>query len=71
MNKQLIEKMIRNCFYQYQHTLETVPLTQQDYDTLYKKVIKTYTDDQDLHDIVQDVVYEFLTTDIEEDDYKK
>jgi hypothetical protein len=61
MSKQLIEKMIRNCFYQYQHTLESVPLSQTDYDQLSDKVLQLYTEDSDLHDIVQDVVYEYLT----------
>ncbi len=62
MEKQLIEKMIRNCLYQYQHTEDSVPLSKKDYEELYKQILALYKmDNVDLHEVVQDVVYEYLT----------
>lgn len=62
MEKPLIEKMIRNSLYQYRHTNDSIPLTKHDYDYLYHRIIKIYHDgDGDIHEIVEDVVYEYLT----------
>jgi urate oxidase len=62
MDKTFIEKMIRNCLYQYQHTIDSVPLSQRDYDELYERVMETYNREKlEINEIVQDVVYEYLT----------
>ncbi|MFZ3588514.1 YqzH family protein [Bacillus sp. DJP31] len=62
MEKPFIEKMIRNCLYQYQHTVDSVPLSKNDYEELYEQILVLYKqDNEDLHEIVQDVVYEYLT----------
>jgi urate oxidase len=62
MEKPLIEKMIRNCLYQYRHTEDSIPLTKGDYEQLYERILDTYkTGDVDLYEIVEDVVYEYLT----------
>jgi hypothetical protein len=54
--------MIRNCLYQYQHTIDSVPLSQRDYDELFERVVMTYNREKiDINEIVQDVVYEYLT----------
>ncbi len=63
MDKKLIHKMIRNCFYQYNHDLESVPLSLGEYDELYDKILKAIEEDKtaDLHDLINDVVYEYLS----------
>ncbi|MBE4910391.1 hypothetical protein IMZ08_20325 [Bacillus luteolus] len=63
MDKKLIHKMIRNCFYQYNHDLDSVPLSEREYDDLYDKVSKAIEEDKnaDLHDLINDVVYEYLS----------
>lgn len=55
--------MIRNCFYQYNHDLDSVPLSEREYDDLYDKVSKAIEEDKnaDLHDLINDVVYEYLS----------
>lgn len=59
LDLKLIEKMIRNAFIQYEHT----PLTEQQYIELAKQVQKNIQVDatSDLFEIVQDVVYEYLS----------
>ncbi|MDF0726116.1 YqzH family protein [Cytobacillus sp. S13-E01] len=63
MDKKLIHKMIRNCFYQYNHDLGSVPLSTKEYDQLYETVMKTIEMDEDidLNDVINDVVYEYLS----------
>jgi hypothetical protein len=63
MDKKLIHKMIRNCFYQYNHDLDSIPLSLGEYDELYEKVVLAIDDDKDadLHDLINDVVYEYLS----------
>ncbi|WP_456278413.1 YqzH family protein [Bacillus sp. AK128] len=62
MEKPLIEKMIRNCLYQYQHTDESIPLSENDYSYLYERVLTIYKSSKgDLHEIIEDVVYGYLT----------
>jgi hypothetical protein len=62
VDKTLIEKMIRNCLYQYQHTLDSVPLSKKDYEELYERIVETYNREKiDINEIIQDVVYEYLT----------
>ncbi|WP_246942440.1 YqzH family protein [Bacillus pinisoli] len=62
MEKTLIEKMIRNSLYQYRHTIDSIPLAKRDYDYLYERILKIYLNgEEDLHEIVEDVVYEYLT----------
>ncbi|MCA1030631.1 hypothetical protein LCL95_06185 [Bacillus timonensis] len=64
MDEKLLQKMIRNCFYQYNHDLSSVPLTQRDYEELYRRIKEELAihASEDLHDIINNVVYEFLTT---------
>ncbi|QOR65370.1 hypothetical protein IM538_16285 [Cytobacillus suaedae] len=63
MDKKLIHKMIRNCFYQYNHDLDSIPLSSREYDDLYDKISKAIEEDKnaDLHDLINDVVYEYLS----------
>lgn len=55
--------MVRNCFKQYHDEHEEFPLKEGDYERLYKKIITAKEKDHEstLHDIINDVVYEFMT----------
>lgn len=58
----LIKKMIRNSLYKYQHDDASIPLTTADYEELYKRILHMYEEGkEDLYEIVEDVVYEYLT----------
>lgn len=62
VDKSLVEKMIRNCLYQYQHTVDSVPLSKKDYEEMYEQIMEIYGREQtDINEIIQDVVYEYLT----------
>lgn len=62
MEKKFILKMIQNSFKQYHRDLEVNPLGKDDYEDLYNQIIKLKTEtNADLHDIVNDVIYEYLT----------
>jgi urate oxidase len=62
MEKPLVEKMIRNCLYQYQYTEDSNPLTKGDYEQLYERIVDIYKNGEvDLYEIVEDVVYGYLT----------
>ncbi|MCA1322403.1 hypothetical protein LC085_21220 [Bacillus tianshenii] len=63
MENKLLRKMIRNCFIQYQHNLESVPLSEEDYIRMTAEITEILrTDDaSDVFEIVNDVVYEYLS----------
>ncbi|WP_204417687.1 YqzH family protein [Bacillus tianshenii] len=63
MENKLLRKMIRNCFIQYQHDLESVPLSEEDYIRMTAEITEILrTDDaSDVFEIVNDVVYEYLS----------
>lgn len=63
MEKKFIYKMIRNCLKQYYSESESLPLNDADLELLYKKMmeIKKEEPHTDLHEVVNDLVYEFLT----------
>ncbi|MFP3124428.1 YqzH family protein [Ectobacillus funiculus] len=63
MNEALIKNMIRNCFYQYHYTKETLPLSESDYRRLLEEIWKMQRDqpDAELYELIEDVVYEFIT----------
>jgi hypothetical protein len=62
MDKKFILKMIQQSFKQYHRDLEVDPLRGEEYVQLYEQIIhlKEKTN-SDLHDIVNDVIYEYLT----------
>ncbi|XJZ26124.1 YqzH family protein [Bacillota bacterium Lsc_1132] len=64
MDKRLIEKMIKNCFKQYDSDREFLPINLKEMDQLYNRIYtaKAAEPEADLYEIVNDVVYEFLTT---------
>lgn len=54
--------MIQNSFKQYHRDLEANPLGEDDCEDLYQQIIQLQAETKaDLHDIVNDVIYEFLT----------
>jgi hypothetical protein len=63
VNKKLIFKMIQKGFVQYNHPPESLPLTEQDYEELFEAVCSRVQNEaeSDLHDIIQDLVYDYLT----------
>lgn len=63
MDKRFIEKMIENCLKQYDSELELLHVTSNEMDQLYNQICeaKTAEPDTDLYEVVNDVVYEFLT----------
>ncbi|MFD3447842.1 YqzH family protein [Microbacteriaceae bacterium 4G12] len=64
MENIFFKKMIQNCFYQYHYTKESLPLSEEDYEQLLANIEQARKEYPaiDLHEIVEDVVYEFLTT---------
>lgn len=63
METSFLRKMIRNCFYQYNHDLDSIPLSNNEFEILCAKIIKIKENNAclEIHDIIQDVVYEYLT----------
>jgi hypothetical protein len=62
MDKKFILKMVKHSFKQYHWDLEVDPLQEKEFEQLYEQIIliKEQTN-ADLHDIVNDVIYEYLT----------
>ena len=64
MEEKLIKKMIRNYFFQYNHDSDSIPLTEREYKELYEVIIsrkELEEDNGEIHDIVNDVIYDYLT----------
>nr|WP_263325823.1 YqzH family protein [Neobacillus sp. Marseille-Q6967] len=63
MDKKLVIKMIKNCFKQYYAEGETLPMSTDDLDRLGDRIIELKTEHPsiDLHELINDMVYEFLT----------
>lgn len=64
VEKLFIEKMIENCFKQYGSDMELLPIDAQEMELLYYQVLwgKEAEPEADLYEIVNDAVYEFLTS---------
>ncbi|MFE8702575.1 YqzH family protein [Cytobacillus sp. FJAT-54145] len=62
MEKKLVYKMVQNCFKQYKHEHDGIPLSEKDYEDLYERIVLVKENEKDtpLNDIINDVVYEFL-----------
>jgi hypothetical protein len=62
MDKKLILKMVQQSFKQYHRDLEIDPLLEKEFVQLYEQIIQIKEQtNADLHDIVNDVIYEYLT----------
>ncbi|MEH7414800.1 YqzH family protein [Neobacillus drentensis] len=62
MEKKLVVKMIKNCFKQYYET-DSSPISEQDLEWLTNRILELKKGEPaaDLYEVVNDVVYEFLT----------
>ncbi|MEH7095106.1 YqzH family protein [Neobacillus vireti] len=62
MEKKLVVKMIKNCFKQYYET-DTLPVSEQDLAQLANRILERKKGEPtaDLYEVVNDIVYEFLT----------
>lgn len=63
MDKELIRKMLQKCFVQYRHE-GSLPFSEAEFDEIHIKIVeqKKEEPEADLHDIINDAVYEFLST---------
>ncbi|MEH7441795.1 YqzH family protein [Bacillus sp. JJ1122] len=63
MDKKLLRKMVQKCFVQYRHD-ESLPFDEAEFEEIYTKISeqKNQEPEADLHDIINDAVYEFLAT---------
>ncbi|MGE8204428.1 YqzH family protein [Heyndrickxia sp. NPDC080065] len=63
MDKKFIFKLINQCFKQYHYEMQTYEINEEDYEALYKEILEEKQKDPDtgLHDLVNDVVYAYLT----------
>jgi hypothetical protein len=63
VENKLLRKMIRNCFIQYQHDLESVPLSEEDYIRMTAEITEILQKEEtsDVFEVVNDVVYEYLS----------
>ncbi|MCM3571764.1 YqzH family protein [Mesobacillus subterraneus] len=63
MDKELIRKMVQRCFVQYRHD-GSLPFGEVEFNEIYRKIVdqKNAEPDADLHDLINDAVYEFLAT---------
>lgn len=62
MEKKLVVKMIKNCFKQY-YEMDSSPIVEKDLEELASRILQTKLEEPaaDLYEVVNDVVYEFLT----------
>jgi len=62
MEKKLIVKMIKNCFKQY-YEPDSMPISERDLEELTKRILEMKEEEPtaDLYEVVNDLVYEFLT----------
>ncbi|MED4223723.1 YqzH family protein [Neobacillus cucumis] len=62
MEKKLVIKMINNCFKQYYET-DSIPISEQELEQLINRILQWKEDEPaaDLYEIVNDVIYEYLT----------
>jgi hypothetical protein len=62
LDKKFILKMVQQSFKQYHRDLEIDPLLEKEFVQLYEQIIQIKEQtNADLHDIVNDVIYEYLT----------
>lgn len=63
MNKNFIQKMIRNCLKQYDSDAETLPIASPEMEKLCRQIAEQIAADPEveLFEVINDAVYEFLT----------
>ncbi|MGM0874094.1 MAG: YqzH family protein [Bacillota bacterium] len=61
MEQKFLLKMLRNSFLQYGRDLDEDPLPKADYIQLIEKITGTKDDHSEWYEVVEDVVYGYLT----------
>ncbi|GLB58095.1 YqzH family protein [Cytobacillus sp. NCCP-133] len=63
MNKKLIFKMVQNCLKQYNEDSHSITFESREFEKILHKIIETKDkeDDSDLHEIINDAVYGYIT----------
>ncbi len=61
MEDKILKKMLRRSFLQYGRNLDVDPLSEEDNIFLIKKITMDKTDESEWYEVVEDVVYSFLT----------
>lgn len=63
MEKKLLFKMIQSSFYQYERDTTQFPLKKEEYEDMIQKIMreKEKNDEKEWFEIIEDVVYEYLT----------
>lgn len=63
MDKKLIFKMVQNCLKQYNEDDNSISFHSKEFEHIYHKIIsiKNSEEENHLHDIINDVVYGYIT----------
>ncbi len=63
MNKKLIFKMVQNCLKQYNEDSDSITFESREFAEILNKIIEAKNNDadSDLHEIVNDAVYGYIT----------
>jgi hypothetical protein len=61
MEEKMLRKMLRNCFLQYGRNLDEDPLPEEDTAYVIEKITRDKTEDTEWYEVVEDVVYSYLT----------
>ncbi|APH04515.1 YqzH family protein [Bacillus weihaiensis] len=61
MEEIFIDKMIKKSFLQYGRDLVETPLTKEEYTALRQRVINDRTEQTEWYEVVEDVVYSYVT----------
>ncbi|WP_313798397.1 YqzH family protein [Cytobacillus sp.] len=61
MNRKLILKMVQNCLKQYNEEGDSLTINSRTFEEIYNKIVAAKKEEDDLHDIVNDVVYGYIT----------
>ncbi|WP_102274665.1 YqzH family protein [Cytobacillus massiliigabonensis] len=61
MDRKFILKMVQNCLKQYNEDGDSITLNSRIFKEIYNKIVAAKKEDDDLYDIVNDVVYGYIT----------
>lgn len=61
MDRKLILKMVQNCLKQYNEEGDSITLNSKTFEDIYNKIVEAKKEEDDLYDIVNDVVYGYIT----------
>ncbi|MBM7604523.1 hypothetical protein JOC75_002526 [Metabacillus crassostreae] len=61
MEEKFLLKMLRKSFLQYGRDLNENPLSKEDTEGLLKQLRKSKTEDTEWYEIIEDIVYSYLT----------